>query len=145
MKDKLTEPIIVSETFNKPIHEVWAAITEWKHMTKWYFSNIPAFEAKVGFETQFPVQSAERTFTHIWKVIEVIVNEKIAYEWTFEEYPGSSISHFELTRTNNLTELKLICTTEKNFPDHIPEFKRESGVEGWTYLINKNLKEYLEM
>jgi len=30
------------------------------------------------------------------------------------------------------------------FPDDIPEFKRESGVEGWNYLIKKSLKAFLE-
>ena len=32
----------------------------------------------------------------------------------------------------------------EDFPDDIPEFKRESDVEGWTFFISKSLKEFLE-
>jgi len=32
----------------------------------------------------------------------------------------------------------------ESFPLDIPEFKRESCVEGWTYFIKKRLKEYLD-
>ncbi len=30
------------------------------------------------------------------------------------------------------------------FFENIPEFKRESCIEGWTYFIKKRLKEFLE-
>ena len=40
--------------------------------------------------------------------------------------------------------LRLTDQTLESFPDDIPEFTRESGIEGWTFFINKSLKEYLE-
>jgi hypothetical protein len=32
----------------------------------------------------------------------------------------------------------------ETFPDDIPEFRRDSCIGGWEYLIQKSLKEYLE-
>jgi hypothetical protein len=32
----------------------------------------------------------------------------------------------------------------EDFMDGIPEFKRESGLAGWEYFLNKSLKDYLE-
>jgi hypothetical protein len=43
-----------------------------------------------------------------------------------------------------LTKLRLTAQVLEDFPEDIPEFKRESGVEGWTYFIKKSLKEFLE-
>jgi len=31
----------------------------------------------------------------------------------------------------------------EDFPQDIPEFKRESGLAGWTYLILESLQKYL--
>jgi hypothetical protein len=32
----------------------------------------------------------------------------------------------------------------EDFPDDIPEFRRESCIGGWNYFINHRLKEYLD-
>lgn len=39
---KNDEPIIVEETFNTSIDNVWSAITEVDKMRRWYFKNIPS-------------------------------------------------------------------------------------------------------
>lgn len=141
--DKITEPIIVTQLFDTSIDKVWSAITEVEQMKKWYFPVITSFEPKIGFETQFVIQIEDRIFPHLWKVTEVIPQKKISYQWKFEGYPGTGVSTFELTEESHQTELKLTFTTLENFPQNIPEFERESGVEGWNYLIKESLKEYL--
>ena len=138
------DPIIVEQTFNSSIESVWNSITEISQMRKWYFENIPAFKSEVGFETQFNVQSEERNFLHIWKVTEVQTMKMIKYSWEFEEYPGKSTATFEILKENNQTKLRLTIETLKDFPDNIPEFKRESCIAGWEYFINGRLKEFLE-
>lgn len=65
-------------------------------MRQWYFKNIPSFKPEVGFETRFNVQSQDRNFHHIWKVVEVVPLKKIAYNWKYEGYPGNSLAVFEL-------------------------------------------------
>ena len=138
------EPIITEERFNSSIESVWNAITEIGEMKKWYFDNIPDFKPETGFETQFDVKSEERTFPHKWKVTEVVPLKLIKYSWEFEGYKGKSTAAFELSRENDLTKLKLTIDVQEDFPDDIPEFRRESCIEGWKYFINGRLKEYLK-
>jgi uncharacterized protein YndB with AHSA1/START domain len=77
-------------------------------------------------------------------VTEVVPLKKITYNWKYEDYPGDSFITFELFEQNNLTKLKLIHSVLESFPEDIPEFKRESGLEGWTFFIRKSLKEFIE-
>ena len=141
---KNEEPIIVEQTFSTSVDTVWNAITRIEQMRKWYFESIPSFKPEVGFETQFNVKGRERNFLHKWKVTEVVPLKMLAYNWKYEEYPGNSLVKFELFEENKLTKLKLTHQVLEDFPDDIPEFKRESGVEGWTFFISKSLKEFLE-
>jgi len=141
---KSDEPIIIEQTFNTSIETVWNAITEVDQMRKWFFDNIPSFKPEVGFETQFDVQSGERNFRHMWRVTEVKPMEMIKINWKYEGYPGDSYVIFELFEQNGSILLRLTTQILEDFPDDIPEFKRESCVEGWTFLIKKSLKEYLE-
>jgi len=138
------DPIIVEQSFNRSIESVWKAITEVDQMRQWYFKNIPSFKAEVGFETQFNVQSRDRNFLHKWKVIEVVPLKMITYNWKYEDYPGDSFVVFELFEKNNLTTLRLTHQVHESFPEDIPEFSRESGVEGWTFFIRRSLKEFIE-
>ena len=141
---KTDKPIIVEQTFNTSIDTVWNSITEIDQMRQWYFENIPSFKPEVGFETQFNVQSQDRNFPHMWKVTEVVPLKMITYNWKYEGYQGDSFVMFELFKQNNLTKLRLTHQVQESFPEDIPEFSRESGVEGWTFFIKKSLKEFLE-
>ena len=141
---KNEEPIIIEQSFSTSVETVWNSITEIMKMRQWYFENIPSFKPEVGFEIQFNVQSQGRSFLHIWKVTEVVPLKMIAYNWKYENYPGDSLVKFELFEENSSTKLRLTHQVLEDFPDDIPEFKRESGIEGWTFFIRKNLKEFLE-
>jgi len=138
------EPIIVEQIFHTPINTVWSAITNVEQMKQWFFENIDAFKPEVGFETQFVVQNEDRKFTHLWKITEVLPHKKITYNWKYKEYPGDSFVTFELIEENSHVTLRLSHKVAEDFPTDIPEFERESGVQGWNYFIRKNLKEYLE-
>jgi uncharacterized protein YndB with AHSA1/START domain len=137
-------PIVVEQTFISPIELVWNALVDVEEMHKWYFDNIPAFQPVVGFETQFNIQSEERTFLHIWKVTKAEPCKLIEYTWQFKGYKGKSSSKFELSEHGEVTKIKLIIDTLEDFPEDIPEFKRESCIAGWDYLIHNRLMEYLE-
>lgn len=141
---KNDEPIIVEQSFNTSIDTAWKSITEIDQMRQWYFENIPSFKPEVGFETRFNVQNQDRNFLHQWKVTEVVSPKLIAYNWKYENYPGDSLVKFELFEENSSTKLRVTHQVLEDFPDDIPEFKRESGLEGWTFFIKKKLKEFLE-
>ena len=137
-------PVIVEKIFDAPVQSVWNAITVVDEMRAWYFDNIPAFEARVGFETQFIVTSEGREYPHLWKVTEVVPLKKISYDWRFGNYPGRGLVTFELTEQGGSTTLKLTNTVLEDFPGDVPEFERESCLAGWQYLIGQSLNEYLE-
>lgn len=136
------KPIIVEETFDVSVETVWDVITDIDHMRQWFFDNIPAFKPVVGFETQFDVQSGNRNFKHLWKLIEVESQKNIVYQWRYAEYPGEGIVSFELSEAGRQTRLIITSTGMSSFPQDIPEFSRESCLGGWTYFIGK-LKDYL--
>jgi len=141
---KDNEPVIVEQIFNASIESVWNSITEIDQMKQWFFENIPSFKPVVGFETQFNVKAPSRDFLHMWKITEVIPMEMITYNWKYEGIPGDSFVVFELFKQDNSTLLRLTHQVQDSFPEDIPEFTRESGVEGWTYFIKNSLKEYLD-
>lgn len=138
------EPIVVEQAFHKSREDVWSAVTELKQMREWFFDNIEEFEPKVGFKTSFVLQSGERTFTHFWEITEVVPLQKITYNWRYKEYPGDSFVKFELHEKASSTRLRVSTEVILDFPEEIPEFKRESGIQGWNYLIGKQLTAYLE-
>ncbi len=141
---KIDPPIIVKQNFHSPLEIVWKSITKLEKMHQWYFEKIPSFKPEVGFKTQFNIKSGERNFLHNWEVLEVIPHKLIKYNWKYENYPGDSNVTFELLAENNKTKLKLTVEVLEDFPQNIPEFKRESCIGGWEYFIKDRLKKYLE-
>jgi len=137
-------PIIIEQNFDAPIMEVWNAITEPKQMKQWFFNNIETFEPKVGFETRFVVANEGRVFPHLWKITEVEAPEKITYNWKYEGYAGDSDVSFELFEEEQNTKLQLTHIVSRDFPANIPEFKRESCIDGWNYFIKQSLPAYLK-
>ncbi len=140
---KTDPPILVRAEFNKSAKELWNGLTNIKEMKKWYFEVLDDFQPEVGFKTAFKVKSENRTFTHQWEVIELIPEKKITYIWRFLEYPGVSSSSFEVFGDENSSKLQLTILVQTDFPEDIPEFKRESCIGGWDYFIHGNLKKYM--
>lgn len=138
------EPIVFKRTYPKPIAEVWAAISYLPRMHEWYFTEIPAFEAKVGFKTQFNIQAPSQDFLHQWEVLEVEEGIKLVYKWKFENVLGASTTTWELQKSEGGTELTLTNHVLEDFPDEIPEFTIESCKGGWDYFINERLADYLK-
>ncbi len=138
------QPIVVEQTFDCSVSELWNALTDINEMLEWYFDNIPDFRAVVGFHVEFDVDAAGRVFPHVWDVTEVIQEEKLVYGWRFGGYKGHSVTSFELSGDDQASSVRLTCTTLEDFDDDIEEFKRESGLAGWTYFLEQQLKTYLD-
>lgn len=137
-------PIVIEQTFDCSVPRLWSAITELDELRLWFFDIIPDFQAKEGFATSFMVKATEHNFDHHWKVVEVIDQKKLVINWTFSGFAGSSNSIFEIEPTDGGSKLTLTAIVLEEHPQHIPEFRRESGVEGWKYFIQGNLKNYIE-
>ena len=139
-----SEPIIVEQVFDSTIQQVWEAITDPTQMRQWFFGQIVSFKAEVGFSTEFDVSFDGKRFIHQWKVTEVLPQRRIAYDWRYRGYPGDSRVTWELTSERHQSKLKLTVEGLETFPQDMPEFTRESCIQGWTYFIGERLKKYLE-
>jgi uncharacterized protein YndB with AHSA1/START domain len=144
-KKMKNEPVIIERTFNASVDKVWKAITDKDQMKQWYFDTIDDFKPEVGFQTQFKVRNGNKDYLHIWKVTEVETGKRISYEWKFGGYPGNSLVTFELVAFGKKTKLKLTHQGIETFlPDRNPTLARENFVEGWTSLIGRFLKDFIE-
>lgn len=136
-------PIIVSQDINCTQDKVWSALTILDEMKKWYFEQIEAFAATIGFATQFEVRNEGKVFTHKWKVVDLKPNASISYTWQYAEYPGNSKVNFKITKLEQGIQVTVSCTGLETFPQDIPEFNVESCKGGWEYFLNR-LKNYCE-
>lgn len=141
---KTDPPIVIEETYPTTIPKAWNALTQHQEMVQWYFDNIPAFEASVGFTTQFTLQNEGRTFTHLWEVTEVVPNKRISYNWQYKEHGGDSFITFELVQLADAVLVRVIVTVLEDYPDDIPEFATESCRMGWEYFLGMRLKDFLK-
>ncbi len=138
------ETIIIEQTYLVPIERVWKAITTLDEMQEWFFEQLEKFEAAVGFETKFTIYIEKQKFPHVWKIIDVQPPGKMIYDWSYEGYPGKSIVRFELFKKENATQLRLTDQVIEPYPNSIPGFKRERGLQAWNFFIKKSLKTYLQ-
>lgn len=138
------DPVVVEQEFNAPIDSLWDAITKADQMRQWYFEDIVEFEPVVGFETKFDVDSGMQEFRYAWKVVEVIEKKLLRYQWRYEGHLGNSCAAFEVSSNNDKSKLQVSHSVLESFSDDVPEFRRESCVDGWNYLITDSLKYFLD-
>ncbi len=137
------EPFIIERTYNAPSEKVWGAITDKNEMKQWYF-DLAEFKAEIGFEFQFTGGPPERQYVHLCKVTEVVAGKKLTYSWRYEGYKGNSFVTFELFNEGTKTRLKLTHAGLETFPKENPDMSKHNFVQGWTDLIGRSLKEYVE-
>ena len=141
---KQDPPIVITQTMRASRHKIWAALTEVEHMRQWFFEQIPAFVAEVGFETVFDVKAETRVFPHHWKVIEVIPQKSITTQWQYGGYEGICTVTFRIEGEGPTHDVTVEAKVIEDFDSSIPEFRRESAIGGWTYFIKQQLKENVE-
>ncbi len=142
MKD--VTPFVIERVYNAPIKVVWNAITNKDQMKQWYF-DLKEFKPEVGFEFQFYGQGHKgEQYLHLCKITEVIPYKKLAYSWRYDGYKGISYLTFELSAEGDKTKIKLTHKGLETFPQDSQDFAKESFTAGWTALIGKMLKEFVE-
>jgi uncharacterized protein YndB with AHSA1/START domain len=138
------EPFIIERTYNAPVEKVWKAITDKNEMKQWYF-DLAEFKPVVGFEFQFTGEGHKgEKYLHLCKITDVVPDKKLAYSWRYEGFEGISFVTFELFDEAGKTRLKLTHEGLETFPANNPDFAKESFAEGWTHIIGKSLKEFVE-
>ncbi|KAA5535076.1 SRPBCC domain-containing protein [Taibaiella lutea] len=137
------QPIIIERTYNAPVEKVWKALTDKAQMKEWYF-DIPDFKPEVGFEFEFIGKGKKgEEYLHKCKITELVPQKKLTHSWRYDGYEGNSFVTFELSAEGDKTHIKLTHTGLETFPP-IEAFAKSNFVEGWTYIIGKGLKEFVE-
>lgn len=136
-------PIIVEQTVNAPIEKVWKAITDKDEMKKWYFQ-LEEFKAEPGFEFQFEGGTETNKYIHLCKIKEVDPPHKLSHSWRYEGYAGDTTVTFELFDEGDRTRVRLTHEGLETFPQDNPDFARNNFQMGWTEIITKSLKNYVE-
>lgn len=137
------EPFVIERIYSAPIQAVWKAITDKDQMKQWYF-DLAEFKPEVGFEFQFEGGKDGRSYLHLCKVTEVILEKKLTYSWRYDGYGGNSFVTFELSEEGSKTKLKLRHEGLETFPIENRDLAKENFAEGWNAIIGTSLKEYLE-
>jgi len=138
------EPFVIERTLNAPVQKVWEAITDKEKMKQWYF-DLSDFKPEIGFEFNFPGKGNEgQDYTHLCKITKVEPGKLLQYSWRYKNYAGNSFVTFELFPEGDATKLKLTHEGLETFPQDSKDFARESFAGGWTYLIGKSIKEFVE-
>ena len=137
-----TPPLVLERTFNAPIAKVWQAITNKDEIKQWSF-DIKEFKPEVGFEFQFYGEKDGTKYFHHCQVTEVIRGKKLAYSWRYEGHEGNSLVTFELFAEGRQTRLKLTHQGLETFPK-TSDFARGNFVKGWTQIIGRHLKQFVE-
>lgn len=138
-----TQPLVMERSYNAPVKKVWDAITNAEQMRQWYF-DIQAFEPVPGYKFSFTcIMEDNKEYTHLCEVTEAQEDKKLTYSWRYEGYEGNSFVTFELFPEGEGIKLVLTHRGLDTFPP-LNEFRRDCFVEGWTDLLGKSLKEYVE-
>ncbi|HTB63246.1 MAG TPA: SRPBCC domain-containing protein [Opitutales bacterium] len=138
-------PVVVERIFNAPPKTVWRALTELEQMRYWFFPDIAAFRAKVGFEFSFNAQKDGKNFLHLLKITQVVPGKKLTYQWKYHDHAGDSYVTYELFAKGKKTLLRLTHTGLETFaPERNPDFARGNFFQGWSHIIGVSLQGYLE-
>jgi uncharacterized protein YndB with AHSA1/START domain len=137
------EPFVIERAFDAPAASVWKAITDKNDMKQWYF-DLAEFKPEIGFEFRFSGGPDDRQYLHICEVTEAAVGKKLTYSWRYDGYAGISYVTFELSPEGRKTRLKLTHAGLESFPAENPDFAKKNFVEGWTDIIGRSLKDFLE-
>jgi len=138
------EPFVIERTLNAPVQKVWEAITDKEKMKQWYF-DIADFKPELGAEFSFTGNGTEgQCYIHLCKITKIEPGKTLQYSWKYKDYPGNSVVTFELFQEGNATRIKLTHEGLETFPVENKDFAKESFIGGWTYLIGKSIKEFVE-
>ena len=137
-------PFTIERTFNATVEKVWKALTDRDQMKQWYF-DLAEFKPEPGFKFQFTGEGKQgEKYLHLCEVTEVIPKRKLSYTWRYDGREGNSLVSFELFPEGDKTRVKLTHEGLETFSKNGPDFAKESFAEGWTYIMGKSLKEFLE-
>jgi len=137
--------IIIERAYPVPLSRLWKALTEREELKRWYFDFPEEFQLIIGAEFDWYAGPPDgKQWLHRGKMLEIVAGKKILHTWEYPGYKGSSRVCWELRELdpdNSLVHFKQIFDVP--FDPTEPELVHHNFVEGWTYILNTALVEYL--
>lgn len=138
------ENVVVKQKVNAPAEKVWAALTDKAQMKEWYF-DIPDFELGEHREFNFFEPGGGNNYHHHAEILEIIQNKKLKHTWTYPEFSKEkTIVKWKLEEDGDGTEITLTHKGLENLHHLGKDFEKESFENGWTEIVTKNLKQFVE-
>lgn len=136
--------VIVKQRVNAPVEKVWEAITDKNLMKEWYF-DIPDFKAEIHTEFGFYGGSEDDKYHHHCEVLEVEPLQKLKHTWTYPEISkDKTLVKWELEKEGEETLITLTHKGLENLHHLGKDFSHESFENGWTEIVTKSLKGFVE-
>lgn len=137
------DPVVKEAVFEVPAEKVWRAITNTDEMEHWYFT-IDEFKAEPGFEFKMYGERKGVKFPISCTVQEAVLNKVLSYTWSYDDFPAETLVRFELKAMDKHTELRLTHIGLENIPPDNAYLSVQNHREGWDFIIDSSLKQYLE-
>ena len=136
------ENVTVQQRVSAPVDKVWNALTDKAQMKEWYF-DIPDFE--LGIHKKFNFFWPDKKYHNHGEILVVIPNEKLKNTYSYPEYSKEkSIVKWELEKDGDETVVTVTHKGLENFAHLGKDFQKESFKNGWTEILEKKLKEFVE-
>jgi uncharacterized protein YndB with AHSA1/START domain len=135
------KPVIKEVILDAPVSKLWKALTDKDELKHWCF-DMDAFKPSVGFGFQFYGENEGHKFLHLCKVLEIEVERKMKWLWTYKDVPGNTYVTFELFPQGNQTKLRLTHEGLETLPQD-KNYSKQNFVEGWNMILGELLPKYL--
>jgi uncharacterized protein YndB with AHSA1/START domain len=137
----LAKPLVKEVLLDAPSSKVWKALTDKDELKQWCFE-MKEFKPEAGFEFQFYGEKDGQKFLHLCKVLEVEVEKKMKWLWTYQDIPGDSYVTFELFPQGDKTKLRLTHEGLEKLPQD-ENYGKPNFVEGWNVILGQLLPKHL--
>lgn len=141
MEHNEISPLVKEVVLDAPVSRVWKAITDREQLAQWSF-DMNAFRPEPGFAFQFYGEKDGHQFLHLCRVVEVEVEKRMKWLWTYQDMPGDTYVLFELFPEGEKTRLRLTHTGLENLPQD-ENYARSNFMMGWEALLNTSLRNFL--
>jgi uncharacterized protein YndB with AHSA1/START domain len=137
----LAEPLVKEVVLDASVSRVWKALTDKDELKQWCFE-MEAFQPEVGFEFRFYGEKDGYKFLHLCKVLEVEVEKKMKWLWSYKDVSGDTYVTFELFPQGNKTKLRLSHEGLEKLPQD-ENYAKQNFAEGWNMILGRLLPKHL--
>ena len=137
----LAEPLVKEVVLDASVSRVWKALTDKDELKQWCFE-MEAFQPEVGFEFRFYGEKDGYKFLHLCKVLEVEVEKKMKWLWSYKDVSGDTYVTFELFPQGNKTKLRLSHEGLEKLPQD-ENYAKQNFAEGWNMILGQLLPKHL--